>query len=353
MNINFYQANYKPLLLIPIALAIIGIFLVAVFPQVPFGMDLTGGTRLIFRTDKPIDATLLEKELRAKYSFDELRVISISGPAGNGTTLEFSSLKEFNQANSLLSEARKALKENNLELARQKAIDSINALNLFVKVDEIPADASEAVDAASDAVIKAKENLQLQLNALLKEKFALEEEPRSQLREIGAILGATFWNNALMVALTSITLITIIVFIFFREIIPSLAIILAAAFDVLIALAFMALLSIPLSLSSIPALLMLVGYSIDTDIMLTTRMLKRREGTPAERSFEAMKTGITMTSTALAAFAAMLLLSYLTQMLVIYQIAIVLFFGLLGDLISTWLMNAPVLLWYVEKKKVI
>jgi preprotein translocase subunit SecF len=46
----------------------------------------------------------------------------------------------------------------------------------------------------------------------------------------------------------------------------------------------------------------------------------------------------------------MLVVSYFYQIEVIYQIAAVLFFGLVGDLISTWLMNAPVLLWYIESK---
>ena len=141
------------------------------------------------------------------------------------------------------------------------------------------------------------------------------------------------------------------IFFFFREFVPSIAVIMSAVLDISCALALMALFHIPLSLSSIPALLMLVGYSVDTDIMLTTRILKRKEGTAADRTVEAMKTGLTMTFTTLAALTVMIAVSFTSQMFVIFEIATVLLFGLLGDLPSTWLMNAPILLWYAEKKE--
>jgi len=46
----------------------------------------------------------------------------------------------------------------------------------------------------------------------------------------------------------------------------------------------------------------------------------------------------------------MLIVSYFYQIEVIFQIAAILFFGLLADLISTWFMNAPLLLWHIENK---
>ena len=41
----------------------------------------------------------------------------------------------------------------------------------------------------------------------------------------------------------------------------------------------------------IAAFLLLIGYSIDSDILLTTKVLKRRMGTLFERVKSAMKTG--------------------------------------------------------------
>ncbi len=151
--------------------------------------------------------------------------------------------------------------------------------------------------------------------------------------------------------IAAIILITIVIFFFFREIIPSAAIVSCAVFDILAGMASMAFLGIPVSLSSIASLLMLIGYSIDTDILLTTRVLKKREGTAIERAADSMVTGMTMTSTALGALAVMLAISLFSQITVIFDIAIVLVGGLLGDLIGTWLWNAPILLWYAEWKE--
>jgi preprotein translocase subunit SecF len=149
----------------------------------------------------------------------------------------------------------------------------------------------------------------------------------------------------------SIFFIILVVFIFFREFIPSVAIISAALIDVVFALGAMAVFGIPLSLSSIPSLLMILGYSIDTDIILTTRVLKRKEGSTADRTQSSMGTGLTMTFTAIAALGVMLVLAYFYQISVIFEISAVLLFGLFADIPATWLMNAPILLWYADSKE--
>jgi preprotein translocase subunit SecF len=95
---------------------------------------------------------------------------------------------------------------------------------------------------------------------------------------------------------------------------------------------------------------MVIGYSVDTDIMLTSRMLKDRNGTAGERATESMKTGLTMSGTTMAALIAMLIVSYLYQIDVIFQVAAILFFGLIGDVISTWTTNVSILMWFVERK---
>ncbi|MBI5884767.1 hypothetical protein HZB89_01570, partial [archaeon] len=105
MKLNIFEGNYKRLLALPVILYIVFILMIAVFPGVPLGMDLTGGTRIIARTDKPVDAGILQQKLNEKYSLEELRVSSTSGFAGNGTIIEFSTLKEFSEASGLLSDA--------------------------------------------------------------------------------------------------------------------------------------------------------------------------------------------------------------------------------------------------------
>ena len=92
-----------------------------------------------------------------------------------------------------------------------------------------------------------------------------------------------------------------LVVIYFKDNIPSFAIILCAVSDVLLALAVFNLMGLKLNTAGVAAFLMLVGYSIDTDILLSVRVLKRKEGTVFDRVIDAMKTGMMMSLAALIA----------------------------------------------------
>ena len=204
---------------------------------------------------------------------------------------------------------------------------------------------------AQDILADYKEEFSKRFQAVLTEKLGLGEDVEFQKKEISQTLGQESQFAAAQILFIGFILIIIIIFISFRQVIPSVAIILAMVFDILAGLTGMALLNIPLSLTTIPALLMLVGYSVDTDIMLTTRLLKDKTGSARERATSSMKTGLTMTGTTLAALFAMVIIAYFNQVEVIYHIAAILLFGLIGDVISTWLMNAPILIWFVEGRK--
>jgi preprotein translocase subunit SecF len=143
---------------------------------------------------------------------------------------------------------------------------------------------------------------------------------------------------------------SITVFIIFRHIVPSIAVILAALCDIIIAIGGMSLFGIPLSLASVGALLMLIGYSVDTDILLTTRVLKRREGTIVERAKDAMGTGFTMAAAAIGSMVALYLVVFflMPNAEILDQIAAVLIMGLVADVLATWLMNLGILRWYME-----
>ena len=75
-----------------------------------------------------------------------------------------------------------------------------------------------------------------------------------------------------------------------------------------------------MSSGGIVAFLMLIGYSVDTDILLTNRVLKRFEGTVNEKIFGAFKTGITMTLTSLLAIVLALLVRNAPMYSKIFQI---------------------------------
>ena len=82
--------------------------------------------------------------------------------------------------------------------------------------------------------------------------------------------------------------------------------------------------------------------------MLTTRLLKRKIGNLYERLEGAIKTGLTMTITTIAA----LLVGYIFSTApVLKEIFFIILIALFTDIITTYLGNAPILLWYIKKKK--
>jgi preprotein translocase subunit SecF len=172
-------------------------------------------------------------------------------------------------------------------------------------------------------------------------------------RSVGPILSKQSLNQVYYALAFAFIFMSITVFIIFRNFVPSMAVILAALSDIIIAIGGMSLLGIPLSLASVAGLLMLIGYSVDTDILLTTRVLKRREGTVTERALDAMKTGLTMAAAAIGSMAALYLVVvlFIPYANVLADIAAVLIIGLLADVLATWLMNLGILRWYMEARR--
>jgi len=163
-------------------------------------------------------------------------------------------------------------------------------------------------------------------------------------------LSGGFYKQLRNAILLSFVLMAIVVFLIFRKGIPSLAVVLSAFADIVMTVALVNILGIKLSLAGITAFLLLIGYSVDTDILLTSRLLKRHEGTVNERMYEAFKTGTTMTVTSIVAVAVTLIFIFNSSE-ALKQIFSILLIGLGFDLLNTWLMNASIIKWYIERKK--
>ncbi len=188
------------------------------------------------------------------------------------------------------------------------------------------------------------------------EKDVMSRYSNVQIQQVGPIYGKDLQSQALKALVISFIGMAIVVFLLFRTFIPSFAVILSAFSDIAIAAAFMRVVGVELSLGTLAALLMLIGYSVDSDILLTNRVIKRR-GPVEEKVSRAMHTGITMTTTTLVALAVMYIVStfsYLvipsfSQITLLSQISIVLIAGLFADMMNTWLLNTAILRWYVMK----
>ena len=141
----------------------------------------------------------------------------------------------------------------------------------------------------------------------------------------------------------------LVVFLIFRTFVPSTAVIISAFADIVMTLALVNLIGMKMSSAGIVAFLMLIGYSVDTDILLTTRLLKRSEGSLNKRAFSAFKTGMTMTLTSLLAiiFAFFIAKSFSVVLTQIFSILII---GLGFDILNTWITNVSILKWYLKNE---
>ena len=169
---------------------------------------------------------------------------------------------------------------------------------------------------------------------------------KSSVRTVGASLGASFWSQVQLGIIISFILMGFVVFIMFRTFVPSLAVIIAAVSDIIETLAFMQIFGINMSFASFAALLMLIGYSVDTDILQTTRVLKD-QAPLKDKVRRGLGTGLTMTFTTIGALT-VLVISSINPVLT--EIASVLLIGLVFDMINTWIQNTGILVFYAEKK---
>jgi preprotein translocase subunit SecF len=172
---------------------------------------------------------------------------------------------------------------------------------------------------------------------------------RSSVQTIDPGIGASFWFQAQVAVALAFALMAVTVFVIFRTFAPSIAVILAAACDMIETVAFMQIFGIQLSLASLAALLMLIGYSVDTDIILTTRVLRMTERSVDERISSAMRTGLTTAGTTIGALAVLYISSVSA---VLSQIASVLLIGLVFDIVNTWIQNAAIIKWYAVRKDI-
>lgn len=181
------------------------------------------------------------------------------------------------------------------------------------------------------------------LTALVESKY-----PDAQINQIGESFGKTLQDQAFIALIIAFIGMAIVVFVSFRTFIPSVAVVLSAFADMVMTAAMMNVLGIQLTLGTVAALLMLIGYSVDSDILLTTRVLKR-QGKLNDKLAGAFHTGIIMTSTTIAAVTVLLIVSWAGQVEVVEEISAVLLMGLFFDILNTWLTNVGILKWYVQK----
>lgn len=178
-----------------------------------------------------------------------------------------------------------------------------------------------------------------------KETFTIGDNYSSNF--ISPTLSNSFFIQAIYILLISFFTMSVIIFLYFRKLVPSGAVVLSGIFDIIITIGILDYMNFKISIAGIGALLMIIGYSIDTDVLLTNRLIKEKGDNYFEKAFDAFKTGTVMSSTTLIAGIAAL---FITNSAIIYEISLILVIGLLVDFVSTWIQNTSLLLWWLDAK---
>lgn len=176
-------------------------------------------------------------------------------------------------------------------------------------------------------------------------RVGAEKEADVTINSMGSIITKLYQKQALYAAIAAVIAMAIILFIALRHFTVVGGILSVVGLDFIGILGVMAILGIPLSLASMAGILLIFGYAVNTNILLSTNVLKRKGETPRKRAGRAMSTGIKMSSTSATA---MLILNLITTAPELEQISAAILIGILIDMVNTWLLNSGLILKHQE-----
>ena len=332
----WYDKNYKKLIIIPavvlaLSLIFITIFYVQTGDIINKDVSLAGGTTITIQTD------MASQELKSQLSntLTDFTVQAISDNSGNQLELSITTTEENTETlKTSLEEilGYKLTSENSSQETTSASLSADFYKQLIVAVI-IAFFWMAAVVFIIFAKGKGIKTWAIFLNILF-----------------GFFMGNFFLSiNKIASAIIFLAFAFVLIRMYIKNSVPAFAVMLSAFADIVMTLAIIDLIGMKLSTAGIVAFLMLIGYSVDTDILLTTRLLQKREGIN-KTLLGAFKTGTTMTLTSIIAIATALIVVYPFAS-VLNQIFIILLIGLALDLLNTWISNASILKWYMEKKE--
>jgi len=201
----------------------------------------------------------------------------------------------------------------------------------------------------SGIIIEASDVNEEELLDAIQEKTGVLSKADYSIETMGSTLGQSFFKEMFISLTLAFICMGIVFHLYFRNIYGTVAALLSAFLDIFITLGIMNMIGIRLTAGGIAAYLMLIGYSVDTSILLSTKLLKEKKEDVNRALFGAMKTGLTMSAAGMAATG----ISYLlTNNIVLRQIMLILIVGLVIDVLTTWIGNVTLLRLYLERKHV-
>lgn len=185
-----------------------------------------------------------------------------------------------------------------------------------------------------------------QLENFLYEEFGITGDYSSP-QGMGPELTRLYREQAQWAAISAAIAIAVIIFIAFRHFTTVGGILSVIGLDLIGVFGGMVILNIPLTLASMAGILLVIGYAIDDNVLLYSRVLKRVGEDIRDKTAGAMKTGLTMGITSASALVVLYLISTAPAL---KQISAVIVIGIIIDSLNTWLFNAGIIMRHAERK---
>lgn len=333
---EWYNKNYKKLLVIPVGILVLALVYLTFFSIqnediIKKDVSLTGGTTISIQTE----AKASELKSFLGKSLSDFTVKSISDNSGNQIELVIT------------------VGEDDTRLLK-KLLEEFLGVELTTSNSSIQTTSASLSEDFYKQLLVAIILAFFWMSAVVFIIFAKGKNVKTKVILLNILLGFFLGNlffklNFILSGLIFLVFLISLFSIYLRNSIPAFAVILSAFADMVMTLAVVNFIGMKISIAGIVAFLMLIGYSVDTDILLTTRLLNRKEETN-KALFKAFKTGATMTITSILAVTAALIAVYSFGS-VLNQIFMILLIGLGFDLLNTWITNASLIKWYVEELK--
>lgn len=164
---------------------------------------------------------------------------------------------------------------------------------------------------------------------------------------VGPALGDVFFEQVRNTLIIAFVLMSVMIFIIYRNVVSSFGIVFASMANILTTLAITSLLGVQLSFAGFAGLLMLIAFTVDTNIVLTSKIVSSGMDGFNARYRRALVTGVTLIATITAT---MFIVLFLSTSKLLVNIAEVLVIGFLSDLVYTWILNAGLLEIYFNRK---
>ena len=168
------------------------------------------------------------------------------------------------------------------------------------------------------------------------------------VRNVGPSMGESFMSSAQKAIIFAFIMMGLVLAFIFKQPIVALTVILSGFLNVFEAAAVMTLFGVKLAPHTIGALLMLMGWGVDSEVLFDTKLLREKGGEPKKRALTAMKTAMTMS---FAVFASLSSLYFISTSTMIKDMALVLLLGAFFDIINTWFQSLSMVLWFMEAKQ--